>query len=306
MSKCILLFSGGLDSLIAYHVLKGASVNSIVPVYMETPFFPPARAIEAAEKNNVPLEIYDVYDAYRDILTDPRYGYGKNLNPCIDCHGFMINTGLEIMNITGADFVATGEVIGQRPMSQNRSAFNAMNKLIKRPEKILRPLSAKLMEPTQMETSGLVDRGKLLDIQGRGRKRQMSLADRFGIADYQNPGGGCLLTYRGSAEKFRLLIKHGLLTRRNALAVKNCRVIELEQSIALLGRDREENTLIIDRYPDSKVWMVDHLKGPAGVLLGSPSEGDRKRFTQLIIQYSKESDNENKIIAVDKHTVDFD
>jgi len=305
MSKCILLFSGGLDSLIAYHVLKRASVSSIIPVYMETPFFPADKAIEAAEKNSIPLEIYDVFDAYRDILIDPRYGYGKNLNPCIDCHGFMINTGLEMMDVLGADFIATGEVIGQRPMSQNRSAFNAMNKLIKNPEKILRPLSAKLMEPTQMETSGLVERDKLLDIQGRGRKRQMSLADRFGIADYHNPGGGCLLTYAGSAKKFRLLIKHGLLTRRNAIAVKDSRVIKMEQSIALLGRNREENTLLIKRYPDCKVWMIDHMKGPAGVILGDPSDNDRRQFRDLIIQYSKGSDNENEIVAVDSNSVDF-
>ncbi|MDY6787006.1 MAG: hypothetical protein SVK54_02660 [candidate division WOR-3 bacterium] len=306
MSKCILLFSGGLDSLIAYHVLKEAYTGSIIPVYMETPFFPADRAVEAAEKNNIPLEIYDVFDAYRDILTEPRYGYGKNLNPCIDCHGFMINTGLEIMDVFDADFVATGEVIGQRPMSQNRSAFNAMNKLIKKPERILRPLSAKLMGHTQMETSGLVDRYKLLDIQGRGRKRQMLLADRFGIAEYHNPGGGCLLTYAGSAEKFRLLIKHGLLTRRNAIAVKESRVIEMEQSIALLGRNKEENTLLINRYPDCKVWMIEHLKGPAGVILGNPSDKDRRHFRDLIIQYSKETDNENEIVAIDRHSIDFD
>ena len=191
--KGISLLSGGLDSLLAAKVILEQGIE-VLGVTFETPFFSARKAQNTAERIGLPLLTLNITDEHMDMLRAPRYGYGKNMNPCIDCHTLMLNKAGKIMEERGADFVFTGEVLGQRPMSQNRQSLYIVAKNSGYGEYILRPLSAKLLPETKPEIMGKVDRERLLDIQGRGRKRQLALAKHYDIQEYTSPAGGCLLT----------------------------------------------------------------------------------------------------------------
>ena len=144
-----------------------------------------------------------------EVVKNPRYGYGGNMNPCIDCHAYMFKKAAALMDEQWlSTFLFTGEVLGQRPMSQNRNSLNAVANASGAPDRILRPLSAKLLKETPMEESGLVDREKLMGISGRGRKEQMTLAEELGVKDYPAPAGGCLLTEPGFSRRLKDLLEH--------------------------------------------------------------------------------------------------
>jgi len=193
MSKALGLLSGGLDSTLAAMVLKrqGVEVSGIVFV---TPFFGAERARKAARQIDIPLLVENIGEEHLAMLKNPRYGYGKNLNPCIDCHAMMFALAGRRVLAGEFDFLFSGEVLGQRPMSQNFNALQAVAKHSGCPQLILRPLSARLLPVTGMEEQGLVDRERLLDIQGRSRRRQEDLAREWGLGEYPASGGGCLLT----------------------------------------------------------------------------------------------------------------
>ena len=173
-----------------------------------TPFFSAEKAQAAAKQINLPLIIEDITDRHLKMLKSPRYGYGKNMNPCIDCHILMLQEAGKKMVETGADFILTGEVLGQRPMSQGKQSLHVVAKNSGFPDYILRPLSAQLLEPTKAEKEGKVDRSLLLSIQGRGRKEQMQMAADFGISNYAPPAGGCLLTDPMFTRRLRDLFSH--------------------------------------------------------------------------------------------------
>jgi len=173
-----------------------------------TPFFSAEKAQAAAKQINLPLIIEDITDRHLKMLKSPRYGYGKNMNPCIDCHILMLQEAGKKMVETGADFILTGEVLGQRPMSQGKQSLHVVAKNSGFPDYILRPLSAQLLEPTKAEKEGKVDRSQLLSIQGRGRKEQIQLAADFGITNYAPPAGGCLLTDPMFTRRLRDLFSH--------------------------------------------------------------------------------------------------
>jgi tRNA-specific 2-thiouridylase len=191
--KALSLFSGGLDSLLAAKVVLEQGIE-VLAVTFETPFFGAERARAAARKLGLPLRIVNFTDEHLVMLRAPRYGYGRNMNPCIDCHTLMLRKTGAMLAEEGADFIITGEVLGQRPMSQNRQSLHIVAKNSGYPDLIVRPLSAQLLPETRPEREGKLDRQGLLAIQGRGRKTQIELAARFGIGDYAPPAGGCLLT----------------------------------------------------------------------------------------------------------------
>ena len=193
MSKALGLLSGGLDSSLAALCLKRQGVE-VTGIAFVTPFFGADKARRAAEQIGIPLLVHNIGDLHLEMLKRPQYGYGKNMNPCIDCHAMMFRLAGEVMAKEGFDFLSSGEVLGQRPMSQNLSALHAVAKHSGCPERILRPLSARLLPVTIMEEQGLVDRAQLLDIQGRSRRRQEELAKAWALGDYPSSGGGCLLT----------------------------------------------------------------------------------------------------------------
>ncbi|MDD4333066.1 MAG: hypothetical protein PHT51_03040 [Patescibacteria group bacterium] len=225
--KALVLLSGGLDSMLAVKILQAQGID-VTAVAFESNFFNANKAREAVEELKVPLEVINISKELLEIVKNPKCGHGKCLNPCIDCHAFMIKkasvltsppTPLLIRRGVTSDsesgrgrregageVIATGEVLGQRPMSQNKQSLGRVEKLAG--VEVLRPLSAKLLPETIYEKIGLINRKKLLDIEGRGRERQMKLAKKFGIKKYPAPAGGCLLTEAQFCDKLREMIKN--------------------------------------------------------------------------------------------------
>ncbi|KFZ43973.1 queuosine synthesis [Smithella sp. SC_K08D17] len=207
MVKAIALFSGGLDSMLAAELIRRLKID-VLGLTFTTPFFDAQKACYAASVLNLPLVVEDITTPHLKMLKSPRYGYGKNMNPCIDCHTLMLQIAGERMKKTGFDFIITGEVLGQRPMSQNKQSLYIVAKNSGYSDYILRPLSAQLLDPIKAERDKIIDRSQLLAIQGRGRKFQIKLAADFGIADYAPPAGGCLLTDPMFTRRLRDLFSH--------------------------------------------------------------------------------------------------
>ena len=202
--KAVVLFSGGLDSILALKLIQEQGIE-VKGVNFKTPFFGLGEAFVIAKDLDIDLEIIDITEELLKILKNPKYGFGKNMNPCIDCHALMFKKAGEYMNKIGASFILSGEVLGERPMSQNRNSLSIIERESGLEGKILRPLSALLLTETIPEKGGLVDRNKLLDISGRSRKRQMKMADEMGIKDYPSPAGGCKLTEPSFSKRLRTL-----------------------------------------------------------------------------------------------------
>ncbi len=207
MVKAIALFSGGLDSMLAAELVRRQNIE-VLCLTFTTPFFNSQKAQAAAKLLNLPLSIEDITVEHLKMLKSPRYGYGRNMNPCIDCHTLMLKIAGKKMKETGFDFIITGEVLGQRPMSQNKQSIYVVAKNSGYADHILRPLSAKLLDPIEAERDKIIDRSQLLSIQGRGRKDQIKLAAAFGIKDYAPPAGGCLLTDPLFTRRLRDLFSH--------------------------------------------------------------------------------------------------
>jgi len=193
--------------MLATELIRRQNID-VLCLTFTTPFFGAQKAQAAARQINLPLAVEDITPQHLKMLKSPRYGYGKNMNPCIDCHILMLQEAGKIMMETGADFILTGEVLGQRPMSQGKQSLFVVAKNSGYADYILRPLSAQLLEPTKAESEGKVDRSQLLSIQGRGRKEQMQLAAAFGITNYAPPAGGCLLTDPMFSRRLRDLFSH--------------------------------------------------------------------------------------------------
>jgi hypothetical protein len=255
----------------------------------------PTAAVKASETLGVPLKVFDVTDEYLEILKKPEHGYGANINPCIDCKIFMLKKAKEYMSSVGASFLVTGEVLGQRPMSQRRDALNIIEKNAGVRGILLRPLSGKLLPPTIPEQEGIIDREKLLDITGRGRKPQFALAAKFGIKEYLNPSGGCLLTDPGFTKRVRDLMAHEGLTVEGLRLLKIGRHFRLGEATKLIiGRDNKENDGLgaLIKKDDICFRMKDH-GGPFSVLKGPSSEETVRRSAEIVAQHTKYRDEES-------------
>lgn len=193
MSRAIGIFSGGLDSMLAVEVLRRQGVE-VLAVTFTSPFFGSERARESAQVLGVHHRVVDLTDEEIKGLLSPHFGFGRHMNPCMDCHALMFGKAAGLLDEKGYDFLFSGEVLGQRPFSQNRQALELVAKASGREDLILRPLSALLLPPSGPEQRRLVDRQRLLGLRGRSRKPQMELAKEWGISHYPSPAGGCLLT----------------------------------------------------------------------------------------------------------------
>ena len=192
------LCSGGLDSTLAGLVLREQGIE-VEWITFETPFFTAAKARKASKKTGIPLTVKPIYPIYINMLKNPPAGYGKQMNPCMDCHALMFKLAGEMMKEKKFDFLFSGEVLGQRPMSQQRNTLRLTEKETGLEGRLLRPLSAKLLDPTDVEKEGLIDREKLYDFHGRNRKPQLELAKKLGIDDYM------VMHPSGQIEQFRRL-----------------------------------------------------------------------------------------------------
>ncbi len=287
-AKGVALFSGGLDSILAFKVLQDQGID-VQGVTFETPFFNAARARATAERIGLPLTVLDITEEHLRMLRSPRYGYGKNLNPCIDCHTLMIRIAGRLMEERGADFVSTGEVLGQRPMSQGKQSLQVVAKNAGFPERLLRPLSAHLLPETAPEREGKVDRSRLLDISGRGRKRQMEMARSYGITSYPPPAGGCLLTDPLFTRRLRDLFAHhpghGI---RDIELLKAGRHFRLTAAVkAVVGRNAADNEAV-ERLaaPADALIRVREFPGPTVLVPGGGDEQTRLVAARLAARYS--------------------
>ncbi len=263
------LCSGGLDSMLAGLVLREQGID-VHWVTFETPFFNAVKARKASERTGIPLMVKSIFDVYLQMLRNPPAGYGKYMNPCRDCHALMFKLAGEIMNEQGFDFLFSGEVIGQRPLSQNKSALRYVEKHSGFDGYILRPLSAKILPETLPEKKGWVNRERLLDIEGRSRKRQMQLAQQFGITDYPSPAGGCLLTDRGFSTRLQDLFAHQKkCTEAELHLLKYGRHFRLNPEAKLIvGRTRRDNEQILKYHNPATDTVIDvkDYPGPTALI----------------------------------------
>ena len=300
------LLSGGLDSALAAKVLQRAGAE-VTCVHFFTGFCvtghnsrigrkdrPVANhALGVAAQADIPVELVDISDEYLPMVIKPAHGYGANMNPCIDCRIFMINRAKAYMEEVGADFVFTGEVIGQRPMSQRRSTIDLIEKDTDLEGRLLRPLSAKLLPPTIVEKEGRVDREKLLGLSGRTRRPQIALAKELGINEFMQPAGGCcFLTDKAYSHKLRDLLAHmpdgEQLDMDNVYVLGVGRHFRLSPEVKLIvGRDEVENRFL-DYYRKTS-WVVEatDFKGPTAVVCGDPAPDHFATVASMVARYGQ-------------------
>ncbi|MDA7848221.1 argininosuccinate synthase [Sulfurospirillum sp.] len=290
----IALFSGGLDSMLSIKLMTEQGIK-VTAINMNIGFGSRTDVSEIMKRRaklaGAEFRIIDVRDDYiKKVLFNPKYGYGKHFNPCIDCHGFMFRVAREYFEELDADFMVTGEVLGQRPMSQRSEALALVKKLaLDEEDLILRPMCAKNMEITKPEREGWVDREKLLDISGRSREVQLKLASDFGWEDFQSPGGGCLLTDINFTKKMREFIVHNDLQVEDIDVLKNGRHLRLPNNSKLvIGRDKAENELLENAMNDKYLRVkVDELPGPFALLSSDADEDDRNLSAQIVLTFTK-------------------
>jgi tRNA-specific 2-thiouridylase len=275
-------------SMLAARVLMDQGVE-VIGITFTTPFFSADKAIAAARQTGFPLTVRDITGPHLEVVKNPLSGYGANMNPCVDCHALMIQEAGHVMDRERFDFIFTGEVLGQRPMSQNRGALNRVVNLSGRRGLVLRPLSALLLQETIPEQEGKVDREKLYDIQGRSRKSQFDLAEKLGIQDYPSPAGGCLLTDPSFSRRLRDLLENGPTEDVPLIEMlKVGRHFRIRRGVkAVVGRNQSENRLLLDlRRSGDTILHTVGIPGPTVLLSGSSGDADRQAAAALCARYS--------------------
>jgi hypothetical protein len=313
--KAIALISGGLDSTLALALVKRQGIE-VKAINFYTGFcitetqrrkggrsdgtVPRNEALRAAADLDVDVEYVDLSGSgYLDMLVNPRYGYGANANPCVDCRIFMMSRAREIMEREGAAFVFTGEVLGQRPKSQRRDTLRVIERDSGLDGRLLRPLSAKLLPPTIPEREGLVDRDRLESISGRSRHRQMALARELGVVDWPQPAGGCCyLTDESFARKFfdvldaREAAGEGRrIAPEDVLLLSTGRHFRLSPRAKLVvGRSEVENA-VLERYAPGRARLeAQGVSGPVALVEGEPTWEERRLAAAIVARYGKGKD----------------
>lgn len=287
MTKALVLLSGGLDSLLAARILLEQDVE-VTGLSFKSCFFGTAKAKKAAEQLGIELIEVDFSEEHLNMVKNPAHGYGKNMNPCIDCHGLMLKQAKEIMEKEGYDFVATGEVLGERPMSQNAGALKIVEKISGLEGKLLRPLSARLLDESVAERSGKINRGGLLNISGRSRHRQLELVKKYGIKEFASPGGGCLLTEPDFSEKLLKLLEYWPESNSNDITLlKYGRVFWLKDEndknvLLVVGRDEKDNESLekLAQSGDALINLVNE-NGPTSLIRGIRQQESGSRELEI-------------------------
>ena len=288
--KALVLLSGGLDSSLAAKIISEQDVD-VEAVHFSTPFCRCSCASVMKVSKELDIKVHSIFlgQEFLDIVANPCYGYGSQMNPCIDCRILMFKKAKELADKIGADFLVTGEVLDERPFSQRLKAMQLIEKEAGLEGKILRPLSAKLLPLTEAEKMGWVDREKLFAIRGRRRTPQIELAAKLGIRDYPNPSGGCLLTDPAFARRIRDHLKHhGKLTLEDALLLMIGRHFRINGIKIVVGRNKDENDrlLAIAERRQIPYLMVKDYKGPITLVLGERSPNIIEAAAALTVRYS--------------------
>ena len=307
--KAIGLLSGGLDSTLALKLIleQGIEVEAVnfltvfcnCTPHQNTGHGPSDKTClvskSAAEQLGIKLKVFEITKEYFEIVKNPEHGYGRNLNPCIDCRIFMLKKAGEYMKEKGASFLVTGEVLGERPMSQRMDAMKLIEKESGLEGLILRPLSAKLFPSTIPEKEGWVDREKFLNIQGRSRKPQIKLAEELGISDYPCPAGGCLLTDKSFSDRLR-----DLMVYTSGFNVGDVRLLKLGRHFrfnplakVVVGRNEKENIRLSNMVEESDFYFTPAgVKGPSAIGRGSLGQDDILLASQIVARYSDRDGND--------------
>ncbi len=275
--KAIGLLSGGLDSRLAVKMLQEQGIE-IIALNFVTPFCNctaknscQTEAHKASEEFGIELKVVPMFEEFMEAVKYPKYGHGSGMNPCLDCRILMFKMAKEYMEKVGASFVVTGEVLGERPMSQRLDAIRIIERDSGLEDLIVRPLSAQLFEPSKPEREGWIDREKLLAISGRSRKPQMALAEELDMRDYPCPAGGCLLTDKHFADKLRrCLAKQENPDRNDILVLKVGRHFEAPSGAQIIiGRNEAENERLEQLRKDTD-WIIAAVdwQGPTTLVRG--------------------------------------
>jgi tRNA U34 2-thiouridine synthase MnmA/TrmU len=291
MPKAIALYSGGLDSTLAILVAMREGIE-VVAVNFLTGFGCDSRdsaLLSNADKFGFKVNSFHLSNAFFEIVKNPKFGHGKNMNPCVDCKALMLKEAKKMMPEHDAEFIITGEVLGQRPMSQRRDTFPVIDRESGLAGYVLRPLSAKLLKPTIAEESGLVDRERLYAFNGRSRKPQMALAKELGLTEYPAPAGGCLLTDPIFSYRLRELMERSPEPSAKELALLRLgRHFRISENIkAIVGRDEQENNAIegLAEKNDYLFW-VEGYGSPMTIIYGDAAEDDINLAASICARYS--------------------
>ena len=308
--KVVALLSGGLDSQLAVKMMQeqGFDVHALA---LRTPFcdFDCGKGcgfdiVNRAEALNVPLKTAFLGEEYIEMLKNPKYGRGAGFNPCIDCRAMMFDAAKKYMEEIGAEFVISGEVVGQRPMSQHRPALKTIEKESSLEGKIVRPLSAALLPKTEPEKNGLIKRENLGMIRGRSRKKQLQMAKEFGIADPPNAGGGCLLTDKAFGKRCVDLFDHTKTPTFNDIdLLKVGRHFRLDEHTKLIvGRNNEENSNIaLLVLPNDIVLEAKDHVGPTSLLRGKTADNHKEFAAAITLRYSDAPNDSKHIVLATKN-----
>jgi tRNA-specific 2-thiouridylase len=292
--KALCVFSGGLDSMLTAQIIRAQGVD-VLGLFFETPFFSSHRARISAKAIQLPLKVVDLTGPHLEIVKRPAHGYGGNMNPCIDCHALMLRKAGEMLEEEEANFIITGEVLGQRPMSQNLKALSMVSTQSGFPRLILRPLSAKLLQMTIPEEKGWVERDLLLNFSGRSRKPQMALALELNITDYPSPAGGCLLTDPIFSKRLKdLFSSEPHFEIREIELMKVGRHFRIGPHARLVvGRNKGENETIVSlAKPEDLLLTAQSVPGPTVLALGDLNPELEILAAAITASYSDARDSE--------------
>ncbi|MBI3333667.1 MAG: hypothetical protein HYZ93_06225 [Candidatus Omnitrophica bacterium] len=289
--KGVAMISGGLDSTLAAKILLEQGVE-LCGLYLSAPWgcCDKTKAMKVAAQLGIEFMVVKMTQEYIGVIRNPKYGYGSSMNPCIDCRIYMFKKAKDLMAEIGASFLVTGEVLGQRPMSQMRHSLLLIERQAGLDRLVVRPLSAKVLPPTLPEEQGLIDRQRLYGITGRSRKEQMELAVRYGILEYPNPAGGCLLTDREFGNRVR-----DLFESQEEVDLEEMELLQLGRHFRanpltklIVGRNEEENATLAEYLAPGRLFFVpDRFPGPVVLLIGPPDEETRRLALRLILHYTK-------------------
>lgn len=292
--KAIALLSGGLDSALAAALVKSWGIKTI-GLHLTSPFSCLVEVEEVAQELNIKLVIKDKGEAFVDLVGAPKYGYGSQMNPCIDCRIYMFDIAEKVLKAEKADFIVTGEVVGQRPLSQTKSNITFIEKKSPLEHRVLRPLCGGNLPPTLAEEKGWIQREQLLKISGRGRTEQLALAKKLGISAFSSPGGGCLLTEAAFSERlkdFYTFTSYRSSEEKMAQAkmLRLGRHFKIDRSLkVIVARTDSETQEITALWPSSGATLYEPInyKGPVAVSFGILSLEHKTQISGLLARYGR-------------------
>jgi tRNA U34 2-thiouridine synthase MnmA/TrmU len=286
--KALLLFSGGLDSVLAAKILEKQGIE-VAALTFTSFFFDSGQAEKSARENKIRLKTKDISKKHLRIVKNPRYGRGSGMNPCVDCHLLMLKVAKKLMKSGEFDFLATGEVLGQRPMSQNASALELIERKAGLKGKILRPLCAKVLPETEYEKRKLVIREKLFGFSGRSRKGQIELAKKMEIRKYPAPAGGCVLTDQEYSRKLKRLFENISIIKSGDIALLRIgRHFWIGSTRIILGRNHEENITLRKLVQKGDILAeLKNVPGPLALIRGKDKIKGEKLAKEKIKKYAR-------------------